>query len=124
MKCQECGQEATVRVTDIVEGRPQVRHLCEQHGKEYAVPEVSCILEPLPEGDVRVTVEVTRSQIERGETVFVKLPDGRRGAIVLPREMKDGDPLGGSGASFFGEFRDEPDQLFGRPPELVRHCFR
>jgi protein arginine kinase activator len=35
MKCQQCEKPATFHITELLDGKPQELHLCEEHARQY-----------------------------------------------------------------------------------------
>ena len=93
MECQKCAKDATVHVTDVVEGQSQVTHFCEDHAVEHLGHEERFRPPPWPEDDVQTDLRVTKSQIERGDSVWVSFPNRLKLKIPLQPWMRDGECL-------------------------------
>src|SRR5476649_2487260 len=37
MKCQQCNKTATFHITELLGGKPQELHLCEEHARQYLI---------------------------------------------------------------------------------------
>ena len=95
MKCQRCKREATVHVTDLVEGKACEGHFCDEHSPfplpvrvvdEARATEISTV-----GGRTTVTVEVTQQEVDEGRSISVCTPGSRRGArIRLKPGMESG----------------------------------
>ena len=88
MKCQECGSDASIHLTEISEGKPpQYLHFCREHARLHAAKtnlrNADMLLgEPIP-----VTVEVTPFQAASGESVTIGLPDGESVRVPVPKGL-------------------------------------
>ena len=94
MQCAKCENEATVHFVKITDGEPVDVHFCHEHAEAELYEDVAPL--PLPlglEGDVHVTVEVTQSQLDNGETVPVQLPSGQQVDVELHPQYATGDEI-------------------------------
>lgn len=102
-KCCECGKDAAVHMTEMVEGRPRVTPFCQDCAKEH-VAELKTWgrVDLWPEEDVHVTLKVTESQIGKGCRFPVQVARGLEMTVQVPPGMKDGDTLVLQSADEFG----------------------
>ncbi len=66
MKCQQCDKPATYHITELIGGKPQELHLCEDHAREYLTSSGS---EPTGAGNMpAVLAQQMAQQMEVGQT--------------------------------------------------------
>lgn len=78
MKCEECDADAVARMTDVVQGRCRVRHLCMERAEKHF-------------GE---SMQLTKLDIEKG-TISIPMPGGagEKMQVSLPSEAQEGDVI-------------------------------
>ena len=74
--CSRCDKEATVHLTELVDGAYREVHYCEDHAHDQGFHVPIKRAEPWCDDDRHATLEVTRAQLESGETLVGRFGDG------------------------------------------------
>jgi len=84
MKCQECGSDAVLDVTRLVEGVPQDLRLCKEHAKRYfAQRGLPDFRDWTLDADTPLILEVTQSEIDADVWRSFAIPGGKESKIKL-----------------------------------------